>query len=133
MGLVLIKGGDTRGAVSKYIDAVALAPDWAAPHNNLAAALCALDDVTGALEHAKRAVALVPEWAAARNSLGMAHLTLTLTLTLPLPLRNNLGMAYAANRERIEAMSEFERAVSLRTEGQLRTTICYTTLCYTML
>jgi len=71
-GNELLKHGDVRGAVDKYTEALALAPDSAVLYSNRSAALARMGDAAGALADAEKCVTLAPRWGKAYSRLAVA-------------------------------------------------------------
>ena len=73
LGLVLARGGDARGAIPHYEEAIRLRPTYAEAWSNLGLAQAQLGDLGGATASLQEAVRLKPGYAAAWSNLGMVR------------------------------------------------------------
>jgi tetratricopeptide (TPR) repeat protein len=114
------------GAVATLQEAVALAPQLACAHYELAKVLIQADDLKGAIAELRKTVALLPEYASAWGNLGAAlgevqdsegaDLALRRALDLDpanAALHSNLGVACRDRGSLSEAEALFRRALEL--------------------
>jgi tetratricopeptide (TPR) repeat protein len=124
LGATLQEAGRIDEAIEHYRQAIALKPDYAAPHNNLGTALVAKGDLGGARISYERALQLMPDYTNAHYNLG----NLLLQANQPdqavshfrqsiasgpgsADVHNNLGIALAETDRTDEAIAEFRKAL----------------------
>ncbi len=69
MGDIMLKKGDYDAALPYYTEALALNPDNAVVHNNIAAIYAQKNNIKKAVQHYQRAISLKPDYADARKNL----------------------------------------------------------------
>jgi Flp pilus assembly protein TadD len=125
-GSALANAGRKQEAVEQFRVAVAIDPDYVAPHISLAFALIDVEDLPGAIRELREVVRLQPESPKARNDLAVTlrrngqldsaiveyKESLRLDPRSGLTL-NNLGCAYLARGDFREAIEQFRVAVGL--------------------
>lgn len=126
LGRLALKKGDNRAAVEYFENAVALRPEMAAAHVELAKLYSSWHESDRAQTCYETALKLAPEVAELHNNLGLLHLdqgrlpeaehcferALRLKPDLA-PARNNLGRVYSGRRQYDIALACFRAALAL--------------------
>ena len=112
--------------------ALAIDPQLALPHNNLALAYAREGETGPAIEHLRRAIELNPQWAVPYYNLANRYMDLgwnekatneLLTAVSLFPqfaeAHNNLGILYASGGRLAEAVQQFQDAVALQPDNEI--------------
>ncbi len=126
LGSILVRDGRAAEAVPVLLKAVAVDPNYAAPHFNLGLAYRDTGQPQAALDQLETAVRLRPEYAEAHSALGvmleaagrpaeaLQHLRESARLApSSVEAHTNLGLALMESGQPDEAVSEHRRAVAL--------------------
>jgi Flp pilus assembly protein TadD len=121
-----LKKGESHQAITYFMEATRLAPDWANAHRGLGAALSAAGDVDGGIAEFRKSLELQPNQYNACYGLGLALLKkgaseeavkifqrLTRLRPSSAEAFNQLGVALAKRGETRKAIDAFKRALEL--------------------
>jgi tetratricopeptide (TPR) repeat protein len=126
-GMILLRKGDTDGAIQQYGEAIKIKPDFVGAQVNLGYALARRGRFDEAISHYEQAVKLKPDSAEAHNDLGhalvekgrfddaIAHYQKAIQFKPDsADAFNNLGAVYATMGRIDEAISQYQHAIRLR-------------------
>jgi len=129
-GIELIRAHRLSEAVECFRQAIALRPDHAQAHNNLAGLLRALNRPNDAIAHYRQALAIEPEYAEGHGNLGVllaehkrydeaiAHYRRALAINPELAaVHVNLGRAFAALERSEDALAAYDKALAIAADA----------------